>query len=328
MTAATEDLLDLQVVTRHDVAEGVASLELRRADGRPLPQWTPGAHIEPETRDAQDRLVMRQYSLCGLADARTWRIAVLGDRAGRVGSMWLQRHAHPGARLASRSPRNHFALEVASGPVVLVAGGIGITPIIPMAHALHAGGVPFRLHYHVRRLGSAAFLAELQAAGFAQYLHLSIDAENPFGPQEIFRSADAPAWVYICGPAGFMSAVTSAARACGVNADRIRKELFAADETALAQFEDVARPFTVRIRSTGQEVAVGANQTVVKALEAAGIDVAVSCEQGYCGSCLTGVLDGTPDHRDQFMLPEEHARNDAFTPCCSRSRSSCLLLAL
>lgn len=328
MIAATKDTLDLEVVTRHDDAEGVASLELRRADGGQLPQWTPGAHIELETRDAQDRPVMRQYSLCGLACADTWRIAILGDSAGRGGSMWLQRHAHPGVRLASRGPRNHFPLEDTGAPVVLIAGGIGITPIIPMAHALYARGVPFRLHYHVRRRSSAAFLAELQAAPFAKYLHLSVDDEMPVVPKEIFGAADAPAWVYICGPASFMTAVANAACVCGVSAERVRKELFAADDTAQPQFVNVERSFTVRIRSTGQNVVVGANQTVVKALEAAGIDVVVSCEQGYCGSCLTGVLEGMPDHRDQFMLPEEHARNDAFTPCCSRSRSPSLLLDL
>jgi len=329
MTVGGSDTISLKVVARQEVADGIATLELRREDGRGLPPWTPGAHIDLATVDKDERPVFRQYSLCGAVEAPTWRIAVLADAAGRGGSLWLHHNAHPGTRLASRHPGNHFALKEAGGtPVVLVAGGIGITPLIPMAHALQARGVPFRLLYYVRRESRAAFLTELKSAPFANKVHLSVDEGVSIPPQDIFSSADAGSWVYTCGPAGFMDAVTGAARACGVSPERISQELFASDGATALPRKTADQPFTVRLHSTGQEVAVRSDQSVVQALAEAGVQVTVSCEQGYCGSCLTGLLDGIPDHRDQFMLDEERARNDAFTPCCSRALSPCLVLDL
>ena len=329
MTSLTNDVLALEVRSRRQVAQGVVAIELSCADGASLPSWSPGAHIDLETRDASGNAVKRQYSLCGEVNSPTWRVAVLADAAGRGGSLWLHDHAKPGMKLVGSRPRNHFAMDADSDdPVVLVAGGIGITPLITMAKSLHECKRPFRLHYHVRRRPSAAFLEELMAAPYAQQVHLSIDEEAPCAVTDIFTPGDAAAWVYICGPSGFMDAVAASALQAGTASSRIRRELFAAAPIPAKKGPPTKRPFIVRLHSTGQSVQVREDQTVVQALALAGVEVLVSCEQGYCGSCLTRVLEGVPEHYDQFMMPEEHERNDAFTPCCSRALSSCLVLDL
>lgn len=329
MTSLTNEILALEVHSRRQVAQGVVAIELSCPDGASLPSWTPGAHIDLETRDFSGNAVKRKYSLCGEVNSPTWRIAVLADAAGRGGSLWLHEHAKPGISLAGSRPQNHFVMDTYSDdPVVLVAGGIGITPLISMANSLHECKRPFRLHYHVRRRSSAAFLEELMAAPYAHQVHLSIDEEAPCAVTDIFAPGDASAWVYTCGPGGFMDAVAASALQSGTASSRIRRELFAASPVPAKIGLPTKRPFMVRLHSTGQSVNVREDQTVVQALALAGVEVVVSCEQGYCGSCLTRVLEGTPEHYDQFMMPEEHDRNDAFTPCCSRALSSFLVLDL
>jgi vanillate O-demethylase ferredoxin subunit len=320
--------LDVTAVDR--VGAGVIAIELSSPGPVPLESWLPGSHIDIETYDDNGLLVTRQYSLCGAQNSPIWRVAVLADDGGRGGSRWLHQHARVGARLQVRGPRNHFQLEFDQRPVVLVAGGIGITPLMAMAQAMHLEGRHFRLCYHVRSRDSAAFLDELQAAPYADQIHLSVDDEDARPIDTLFTQADAGCWVYTCGPAGFMNAVIASAKESGVPAERVRRELFAADKTITALPDVVKgnRTFVIKIYSSGQEIEVLGSETVVHALKRTGIEVIVSCEQGYCGSCLTRVLEGLPDHRDQFMLPEEHERNDAFTPCCSRSLSAFLVLDL
>ncbi|RYX92926.1 MAG: oxidoreductase [Comamonadaceae bacterium] len=336
MSAPSHASVSLDVIAVNHVGRGVIAIEIGQPPSpggigeTPLEDWTPGAHIDVQTQDDSGRPVTRQYSLCGQQGARTWRFAVLADDSGRGGSRWLHQHVRPGARLQVRGPRNHFQLEADQRPVVLVAGGIGITPLMTMAEALYREGRRFRLCYHVRSRASAAFLDELMASAYADQVQLSVDDEGARPLDTLFTPDDAQGWVYTCGPAGFMNGVIAAATACGVPAARVRRELFAADETADAPAPAAGgdRSFVVKLHSSGREITVPAGETVVHALARAGVDVVVSCEQGHCGSCLTRVLQGLPDHRDQFMLPEEHARNDAFTPCCSRSLSSCLVLDL
>jgi vanillate O-demethylase ferredoxin subunit len=214
--------------------------------------------------------------------------------------------------------------------VVLVAGGIGITPLMTMAEALYREGRQFRLCYHVRSRVSAVFIDELMTTEYADRIHLSVDDEGAKPIDSLFTTEDADGWVYTCGPAGFMNAVMTSAKACGVPSELIRRELFAVDQTVsdLSKAVGGDSAFIVKLNSSGREIEVPAGETVVHALARAGVDVVVSCEQGHCGSCLTRVMEGLPDHRDQFMLPEEHERNDAFTPCCSRSLTSCLVLDL
>ena len=323
---STQASFEVRVLSRQTVAEGIVLIELGRPDNGALPSWTPGAHIALETQDFSGKPVTRQYSLCGPADSATWKIAILADTVGRGGSVWLHENALLGAQLIAQGPANHFPLEAGQAPVVLIAGGIGITPLISMANALDAQGLPFRLHYHSRRRSSCAFLEALSGASFADKLLLSFDEETPTPISSIFSPADTQSLVYICGPFGFMEAVAAAAHSFGIPPARIRRELFSAAPSLTPERTSTEQAFMVKIKSTGQVVEVAAGETVVQALAAVGVNILVSCEQGFCGSCLTTVLEGLPDHRDQFMLPEEHMRNDAFTPCCSRALSACLVL--
>lgn len=317
------------IVTRRvEAAQSIVCLELAAVDGEHLPDWSAGAHIDVYTRDAAGRDVARQYSLCGPAQADTWRIAVLDSPGGRGGSKWLHEHAAVGQALRVSAPRNHFGLYEGREPVILVAGGIGLTPLLPMAWQLHDNGVPFELFYYVRRATGAAFLQELEAAPFAKNTVVSMD-EGEVGAlplRQIFNNLQPDTRLYLCGPAGFMDAVTREGQAQGLLAKRIHRELFTAAPVATQAGGN--RAFDIVLKSNGRTIHVPPEQTAVQALAQAGIEVVVSCEQGLCGSCLTRVVDGVPEHRDQFMLPEEQEKNDSFTPCCSRAKTAYLVLDL
>jgi vanillate O-demethylase ferredoxin subunit len=329
MNPAAAGLTELAVVNWSIQGGNILVAELRGLDGTELPNWDAGAHIDIQATDRMGHEVVRQYSLCSRYGERNWRIAVLGDAHGSGASLNLQNNIKAGQTLQARGPRNLFALSSDDHPVVLVAGGIGITPILAMAETLSAQNRKFRLHYHARSHERAAFVEELKSSSYASNVIFSFDDENSSGIAQIFSDADAHAWLYTCGPAGFMNAVMGAAKAAGVQDTKMRKELFGGSTAPISGGSlPMDQAFTIKIQTTGAMVEVPVGQTAVQALSAAGIEVLVSCEQGHCGSCLTPVLEGTPDHRDQFMLPEEHEKNDAFTPCCSRSLTPCLVLDL
>jgi vanillate O-demethylase ferredoxin subunit len=329
MSLVESEWLDLRVVDARQEASNVTVIDLAHSDGGLLPSWEPGAHIDVRSMDKGGKEAVRQYSLCGPSKAALWRIAVLVEPHGRGGSMHLGGTSLPGSSLSVRGPRNHFRLEHDGSPVLLVAGGIGITPLLAMADALHAQGRDFRLHYFGRSRASMAFREQLLGSAYRERVHLSCDDEPACRISDVFTQGDGDAWLYTCGPEGFMKAVIEAAATAGVRPDRVRQELFTSQPHATEEgVEGQNRPFTIVLRSSGQCVEVPSDKTAVRALADAGVEVVVSCEQGYCGSCLTGVLEGIPDHRDAFMLPEEHERNDAFTPCCSRAMTKTLVLDL
>ena len=329
MNPAAAGFTELAVVNWSIQGANVLVAELRSLDGTELPDWEAGAHIDIQATDRMGHEVVRQYSLCSRHGEKHWRIAVLGDAHGSGASLNLQNDIKAGQTLQARGPRNLFALPSDDHPVVLVAGGIGITPILAMAETLSAQKRKFRLHYHARSHERAAFVEELKSSSYASNVTFSFDDENSSGIAQIFSDADAHAWLYTCGPAGFMNAVMGAAKAAGVQDTKMRKELFGGSTEPISGGSvTMDQAFTIKIQSTGAMVEVPVGQMAVQALAAAGIEVLVSCEQGHCGSCLTPVLEGTPDHRDQFMLPEEHEKNYAFTPCCSRSLTPCLVLGL
>lgn len=329
MSQANSDFFELVVARVKHQASNVAVVDLRRPDSSGLPAWQAGAHIDIRTRDASGKDVVRQYSLCGPQADNFWRIAVLADSRGRGGSTHLFQTLQQGEAVSVRGPRNHFQLQPDTRPVVLVAGGIGITPLLAMADSLRAQGRSFRLHYFARSRQSMAFLDQLLNGPYRDRVRPSFDDDHPISIESIFSPDDSQSWLYTCGPEGFMKSVMDAAQAAGVSPSRMRKELFTSATPAATNSSPLSnRAFSVVLRSSGKTIVVPADKTVVHALAEAGIDVVVSCEQGHCGSCLTGILQGVPDHRDQFMLPEEHERNDAFTPCCSRALSETLVLDL
>lgn len=313
------ELIDVVVVRRQDQAEGVAVFDLARADGGALPAFEAGAHIDVHVGDD----LIRQYSLCNPpGETARYRIGVLDDPASRGGSRAIHQRFGEGTRVTVSAPRNHFPLDGTAAHTLLVGGGIGITPMIAMAHALKAAGRSFALHYCARTRAKAAFLDEL-AEKFPGQLHLHFDdgeAAQRLAPKALCAAQPAGTHVYVCGPSGFMDWVIDEAKAAGLPKERIHYEYFNARiDTHGAAFEVVAA-------KSGITVTVGEDQTILDALAGAGIKVDKSCEQGVCGTCICDVIEGTPDHKDKFLTEEEREDGDQIVVCCSRAKTPRLVL--
>lgn len=313
--------LQVKVLRRREEAEGIASYELVREGGGALPPFSAGSHIDVHLPGG----LVRQYSLCNDAhDATHYRIGVLRDAASRGGSIAMHEQVHEGDVLSISEPRNHFPLHTAPH-TLLLAGGIGITPLLCMAQRLAAIGTSFELHACNRSLTRSAFLDELRAFGDRFHLHLDDgDAAQKLDLPAALKAAPAGSRIYVCGPGGFIDFVVNTAKAQGWPAELIHLEYFG----AAPQDTTGDRAFEVKIASTGKTYTIAADQTVTQALQAQGVDILVSCEQGVCGTCLTRVLEGECDHRDMYLTDEEKAANDQFTPCCSRAKSPLLVLDL
>jgi vanillate O-demethylase ferredoxin subunit len=317
-------LLTVRVARKAPEALDICSLDLVRADGGPLPAFAAGSHVDLHLPGG----LVRQYSLCNQpGETHRYQIGVLRDAAGRGGSRAVHDLLHEGDTLAISAPRNHFALARDAAHHLLLAGGIGVTPVLCMAERLAATGEPFSMHYCTRSRERTAFADRIAASDFAGAVALHHDdgpADQKFDVAATLDGAPAGSHLYVCGPRGFMDAVLAAARSRGWPEDRLHYEFFGA---AVQPSADDAG-FQVRIASSGAVVDVPAGKTVVQALAACGIELLTSCEQGVCGTCLTRVLEGEPDHKDSYLTPEEQAANDQFLPCCSRSRSPMLVLDL
>ena len=302
------------------------SYELRAAAGSTLPPFEAGAHIDVHLGPS----LVRPYSLCNSPeDNGRYLICVRRDDAGRGGSRALYRDLTVGGRLRISPPRNHFPL-VAAERHVLVAGGIGITPPLSMAEALAARGALFVLHHYTSSAAEAPLLERLRTSAFAErtVIHHSDqwDSVRAGLPAELLVP-EADTAVHVCGPDGFMTHVVTEATAAGRQPGQLHTERFAPAAPPAAG-DEVATEFTVRIASTGIGYPVPADRTIADVLTAHGVEVELSCEQGICGACLTPVLDGEPDHRDEVQTPDERAAGDRITICCSRARTPELLLGL
>ena len=316
--------LAVRVARKAVEAEGICSFELQAADGQPLPAFSAGSHVDVQLPGG----LVRPYSLCNDA-GETHRdlIAVLKDAASRGGSVAMHERVHEGDVLTISAPKNHFALAHDATEHLLLAGGIGITPLLCMAERLAVTGAAFALHYATRSRARTAFADRIAASSFAPRVHFHVDDGDAAQRLDLARVLAAPRpgrHLYVCGPQGFMEAVLGGARAAGWPESQLHWEFFGAAPTAGA--DDGG--FEVQLASSGRVIAVAAGQRVTQALEAAGVIVPTSCEQGVCGTCLTRVLDGVPDHRDLYLTPEEQAAGDQFTPCCSRAKSARLVLDL
>lgn len=316
--------LQVRVARKEMVAQDIARFELVDPSGAALPPFEAGAHIDVTVPGGP----LRQYSLCNdPAESHRYQIAVLMEREGRGGSRALHEQVNEGDLLTVGMPRNLFALHEDAPSSLLIAGGIGITPLLAMARRLAALGRPFTLHYCARSAARAAFREELARAGFASSVRFHFD-DGSAGPaldlKSLLAGAGPDVHLYTCGPQGFMDAVLSTARSQGWADAQLHYEFFSA--APVVREDDGS--FDVRIASTGQVIRVPADKSVLQVLEAEGIDIPTACEQGVCGTCMTGVLEGEPDHRDYYLTPEEQAENRQFLPCCSRSKSACLVLDL
>ncbi|MFI7223011.1 PDR/VanB family oxidoreductase [Nonomuraea angiospora] len=309
----------LVVRAREPVADGVVALDLRDPAGAELPAWEPGAHIDLVL--GGDRV--RQYSLCGdPADRTTWRVAVLREPAGRGGSAYVHEDLHPGTAVLARGPRNHFPLHPAPR-YLFVAGGIGITPILPMVRAADAAGARWHLAYGGRTAGSMAFARDLEAA-YADRVELRPQDEHGLLDLDALLARATPGTlVYCCGPAPLLAAVE---RRC---ADRppgtLHVERFEPKEAA----DPVrAESFEVELAVTGVTLTVPPDRSILDVVLEAGVQVLSSCHEGTCGTCETAVLAGAVDHRDSLLTSEERAVNDTMFVCVSRAACPKLVLEL
>ncbi len=313
--------IEVVVVRRWTEAEGIVLLDLRAPDGADLPPFAAGAHIAVEIAPG----LIRHYSLWNNPrETHRYRIAVLREVQSRGGSSVVHRDFTEGRTVRIQPPRNNFPLVAEAAHSVLVAGGIGITPLLAMAQHLDHDGSSFELHYCVRSRPRAAFLTLLEEATFGHRVRLHCDdgpPEQRFDPVGL-EPPRADMHLYLCGPSGFMDWAASALRDIGWPADRLHTEYFSAEISAEGD------NFTVEAGRSGKSVIVEPMQSIAAALLAAGIDVPLSCEQGVCGTCLVPVLSGMPDHRDLFQTDEEKAANTHIACCCSRSLSPLLTLDL
>lgn len=325
MKADAGSLLHVRVARRTVEAQDICSLELVACDGAALPPFAAGSHVDVHLPGG----IVRQYSLCNdPAETHRYQIAVLRDPASRGGSAAVHERVAQGDELRISAPRNHFALASAAPCHLLLAGGIGVTPLLCMAERLSVLGAQFRMHYAGRSRHRMAFGQRIADSGFAQHVQLHFDdgeAAQRLDMEAVLAGAAPDTHLYVCGPQGFMDAVLGTARGQGWAEDRLHWEFFAA-ASAGPRGGDTA--FEVQLASSGRIVSVAPGQSVTQALQAAGVDVLVSCEQGVCGTCLTRVLSGQVDHRDAYLTAEEQAVDDQFTPCCSRARCARLVLDL
>ena len=319
-----ETLLQVKVAAKSVEADGIASYELAPLNERPLPAFEAGAHIDVHVPGGP----VRQYSLYDPpGEERRYRIGVLRDPQSRGGSMLLVDSVREGDVITISPPRNHFALHAGTGGSLLFAGGIGITPILCMAQQLVREGRSFELHYCGRSLPRMAFVERLRSEPFSRQVHIHIDEGAPEQRLEARAAIGAGApdkHLYVCGPTGFMDHVLTTARGLGWPEERLHREYF----SAAAVDHSADSPFEIELKRSGRVIPVGVNQSAAQALLDAGVDVMLSCEQGVCGTCMTKVSGGVPDHRDLYLTDAEHATNDCFMPCCSRSRTPRLVLDL
>ncbi|MEV0093984.1 PDR/VanB family oxidoreductase [Streptomyces sp. NPDC050738] len=312
--------LDLVVTARSTEADAVVALDLRRADGAPLPVWRPGAHIDLHLGPAGGSRV-RQYSLCSSPEDRSrWRVAVLKERGGRGGSHHVHAALQPGDTIRVQGPRNHFPLESADA-YLFIAGGIGITPVLPMLEEAERRGADWRLAYGGRTLTSMAFREELlRRYGDRVQVH----PEDTHGLLDLDGLLAAPhpgTLVYCCGPEPLLKAVEE--RCADWPEGALRMERFAPKEAGAPVR---AGDFEVELVRSGLTLTVPADKSVLEAVEEAGVPLLSSCREGTCGTCETAVLEGTVDHRDSLLTPTEQARHDTMMLCVSRAACPRLVL--
>ncbi|MBB3273905.1 vanillate O-demethylase ferredoxin subunit [Pseudomonas sp. OG7] len=311
-------MLAVQIKSINREARDVVSLEFVAADGVQLPHFEAGSHIDVHLPNG----LIRQYSLCNAPHERDrYVVGVLLDPNSRGGSKAVHELLE-GAEIKIGEPRNFFPLVEAKGRSLLFAGGIGITPILCMAESLQKVGANFELHYCSRSREQAAFVGRIEQAPFAGHASFHFDDEKAADIPSLLSSPGAEDHLYVCGPSGFMDFVLKTAEAQGWAAGQLHREYFSVEPKSDADNGS----FEVQIASTGQIITVGAETTAAEALIAVGVDIPLSCEQGICGTCVTRVLDGVPEHRDMYLTEDEQKANDVFTPCCSRAKTARLVL--
>lgn len=309
----------LRVVEKRNVAAGVVALTLADPDGGELPTWTPGAHIDLFAPNG----MVRQYSLCGdVDDALRWRVAVLREPNGRGGSASVHDQLQAQDLVTVRGPRNHFAF-VPAPRCLFIAGGIGITPLLPMIAAAEAAGCDWQLHYGGRTRTSMAFANELVSRhGDTVRLH-PMDEVGLLDLPALLGTSRTDTTIYCCGPEPLLAAVETHSAHWphgALHVERFRPRVIETPAVDTAFEVDLAR--------SGLRLTVPADETILQTVRNAGVAVPSSCEEGTCGTCETDVLAGIPDHRDSLLTDDERASNQTILLCVSRCQGASLVLDL
>jgi len=316
--------LQVRVARKAIEAQDIVTLELVATDGKALPAFSAGSHVDVMLPGG----MTRQYSLCNdPQETHRYLIGVLRDPASRGGSQAVHELVQEGDVLQISAPKNHFGLAHEAKKSLLLAGGIGVTPILCMAERLAITGAEFAMHYATRSPARTAFRERIAAASFAGKVQFHFDdgeAAQKLNLAQLLARPEAGTHLYVCGPKGFMDAVLNTARDHGWPQAQLHYEFFGAEVAK----SDRDASFEIKLASSGRIVMVPKDKTVTQALAEAGVEIMMSCEQGVCGTCLTRVLEGVPDHKDSYLTPEEQAANDQFLPCCSRAKTPQLVLDL
>jgi vanillate O-demethylase ferredoxin subunit len=314
------DMLELVVASVASLTPAIKAFVLRSANGAPLPPFTPGAHLGVQVMQPNGHAGQRAYSLAKPhSNEDCYEIAVLHEPQGAGGSAWMHALAE-GAALTAHAPRNDFVLHKGNAAPLLIAGGIGITPLLCMARALAAQGQPFEFVYATRSAETTAYLEEVRALG-GTLVHDGGDPSRGIDLRALLAAPATGRHLHVCGPRGMVQAVVDTARALGWPGDHVHFELFAG---ALEQAGDKA--FEVRTLRSGKTLTVRPDQSLLDVLIAAGLDPLYDCRQGDCGVCAVDVAEGVPDHRDHNLSPREKAGGKTICTCVSRAKTPQLVL--
>lgn len=323
ITVLGDGPLELSITGIRQLTQRVRAFELSSPNGADLPGFEAGAHLTVPVRLRTGELSTRQYSICSdPAHTKVYEIAVLRDEDGNGGSIAVHEQFALGLRLKCGLPSNHFTLHADSRPAILVAGGIGITPIKAMAHSLQTQARDFQIHYAVRSDTDAAYLVPLRQAFGDRLTVYTSDRNRRLNPADLLSSSPPDAVFYFCGPNRLIEAVTAAARLQARDENSLRVEKFSA-HTALSD-----QPVMVELTRSNRRIQVEAGQSILDAVREAGVDALYDCRVGNCGSCAVKVLAGIPDHRDSALSKAEKERAGLMCICVSRARSERLVLDL
>lgn len=313
-----DQLFDVEVAKRTDLTDELFIVELRAVEGA-LPKWQPGAHIDVEVGDA----TLRQYSLAGsFQDQNAWVLGVRREVDGRGGSAWIHANATVGNRLRVSAPRNHFAYQPSNEPVVFVAGGIGVTPLVPMVYAAAAAGRPWQLHFVASSKQNMPFLNELEGLG-GDVTTYARDVTGRPDVAEIIAQMPAGSAIYCCGPEALMQSVEDEAKK-NPAIEAFVERFVPKEQTGDAGLDT----FEVNFAYSQIVATVGPGQSILEVARASGIEVVSSCQEGTCGSCETPIISGTPVHRDSVLSEKERIASTCMMICVSRSCTATLELDL
>jgi len=326
VTAASKDaappadgLIEVRLTAIRYAARDTSLFEFRSLDRTPLPPYEPGAHIDLHLPNG----LLRNYSLSvAEPEPSTYTVGIKRDPASRGGSRWIHEALMVGAILKVSAPRNNFRLREDAAHTVLIAGGIGITPIWCMVQRQNALGRDWQLHYACRSRADMAFREELDRMPQAK-LHFDDEAGGFLDIAPIVAQAPAGAHLYCCGPGPMLKAFEDATR--NLAREQVHIEYFTPKVDVAAAKKG---GFTVELARSGVEYFIPEGETILNVLLDAGVDIDYSCELGICGACEQRVISGTPEHRDSILSEEEQAENKRVMICCAGCKSERLVLDL